>query len=112
MPRVTASVKLDVTTVSPAPGQPVVVTTALSTPAPADRPLRELRGVVERITYQNAENGYAVARLAPERPESEARSPSAPSPARHRSWPSAWPREQVPLPRPRLTLLCPCLDGR
>src|SRR5215212_8107568 len=37
-----------------------------------DRPLRELRGVVERITYQNAENGFTVARLAPERPESEA----------------------------------------
>src|SRR5215210_2836390 len=50
----------------------VVVTTAPSTPASADRPLRELRGVVERITYQNAENGYTVARLAPERPESEA----------------------------------------
>ena len=28
---------------------------------------RELRGVVERITYQNPENGYTVARLAPER---------------------------------------------
>src|SRR6188768_449146 len=41
--------------------------------APAqDRPLRELRGVVERITYQNAENGFTVARLAPERPEAEA----------------------------------------
>src|SRR4051812_34424908 len=51
---------------------PVVVTTALSTPAPAHRPLRELRGVVERITYQNPDNGYTVARLAPERPESEA----------------------------------------
>src|SRR3954467_2829547 len=41
--------------------------------APAqDRPLRELRGVVERITFQNAESGFTVARLAPERPESEA----------------------------------------
>jgi exodeoxyribonuclease V alpha subunit len=30
---------------------------------------RELRGVVERITYQNPENGYTVARLAPERTE-------------------------------------------
>src|SRR5947209_6211438 len=30
-------------------------------------PLRELRGVVERITYQNPDNGYTVARLAPER---------------------------------------------
>jgi exodeoxyribonuclease V alpha subunit len=36
-------------------------------------PLRELRGVVERITYQNAENGYTVARLAAERPPAEAR---------------------------------------
>jgi len=34
-------------------------------------PLRELRGVVERITYQNAENGYTVARLAPERASAE-----------------------------------------
>src|SRR3954462_4069782 len=38
----------------------------------ADRPLRELRGVVERITFQNVENGFTVARLAPERPEGEA----------------------------------------
>src|SRR3954467_9131606 len=38
----------------------------------ADRPLRELRGVVERITYQNAESGFTVARLAPERAEAEA----------------------------------------
>src|SRR6187431_1672787 len=37
-----------------------------------DRPLRELRGVVERITYQNPENGFTIARLAPERPEAEA----------------------------------------
>ncbi len=29
-------------------------------------PLRELRGVVERITYHNPENGYTVARLAAE----------------------------------------------
>ena len=28
---------------------------------------KDLRGVVERITYQNAENGFTVARLAPER---------------------------------------------
>jgi exodeoxyribonuclease V alpha subunit len=36
--------------------------------------VRELRGVVERITYQNPENGYTVARLAPERagPEADA----------------------------------------
>jgi exodeoxyribonuclease V alpha subunit len=41
------------------------------TPPPS--PLRELRGVVERITYQNPENGYTVARLLPERagPEAE-----------------------------------------
>ena len=37
-----------------------------------DRPLRELRGVVERITFQNAESGFTVARLSPERPESDA----------------------------------------
>jgi hypothetical protein len=30
-------------------------------------PRRELRGVVERITYQHPETGYTVARLAPER---------------------------------------------
>ena len=30
-------------------------------------PRRELRGVVERITFQNPENGFTVARLAPER---------------------------------------------
>ena len=33
---------------------------------------RELRGVVERITYQNPENGYTVARLAAERRRDEA----------------------------------------
>src|SRR5687767_10742456 len=37
-----------------------------------DRPLRELRGVVERITFQNPENGYTIARLAPERADAEA----------------------------------------
>src|ERR671925_57044 len=44
------------------------------TSAPAAALLRELRGVVERITYQNPENGYTVARLAPERagPEADA----------------------------------------
>ncbi len=36
-------------------------------------PRKELRGVVERLTYQNPENGYTVARLAPERPQDEAR---------------------------------------
>jgi len=34
-------------------------------------PRKELRGVVERITYQNPENGYTVARLAPERAAAE-----------------------------------------
>ena len=43
---------------------------AAATQAPAP-PLRELRGVVERITYQNPENGYTVARLAPERASAE-----------------------------------------
>ncbi len=47
--------------------------TASATGAPASAPTRELRGVVERLTYQNAENGYTVARLLPERagPEAE-----------------------------------------
>jgi hypothetical protein len=68
--------------------------------AAQDRPLRELRGVVERITYQNAENGFTVARLAAERPEAEAeaarrrsaghghRHPRRPDPRRgdRRSW--------------------------
>ena len=45
-----------------------------TTSAPTAASLRELRGVVERITYQNPENGYTVARLAPERagPEADA----------------------------------------
>src|SRR5689334_19878342 len=34
----------------------------------ADHPLRELRGVVERITFQSTATGFTVARLAPERP--------------------------------------------
>ena len=34
---------------------------------PNSPPLRELRGVVERITYQHPDNGYTVARIAPER---------------------------------------------
>jgi exodeoxyribonuclease V alpha subunit len=41
--------------------------------SPAEPPRKELRGIVERITYQNPENGYTVARLAPERPSAEAR---------------------------------------
>jgi exodeoxyribonuclease V alpha subunit len=40
-------------------------------PSPEATQLRELRGVVERITYQNPENGYTVARLAPERASQE-----------------------------------------
>lgn len=39
--------------------------------SPTSTPLRELRGVVERITYQNPENGYTVARLATERATAE-----------------------------------------
>ena len=39
--------------------------------AETTRPRRDLRGVVERITYQNPENGYTVARLAPERADAE-----------------------------------------
>src|ERR671922_2900991 len=42
------------------------------TSAPTATSTRELRGVVERITFQNPENGYTVARLAPERPGREA----------------------------------------
>jgi exodeoxyribonuclease V alpha subunit len=34
---------------------------------PAEPSRRELRGVVERITYQHPEDGFTVARLAPER---------------------------------------------
>src|SRR5262245_17681207 len=43
--------------------------------SPATRetaPPRELRGVVERVTYANPENAYAVVRLAPERAGAEA----------------------------------------
>ncbi|MDP8925144.1 MAG: ATP-dependent RecD-like DNA helicase [Chloroflexota bacterium] len=47
--------------------------TARRQPAEEASPRRELRGVVERLTYQNPENGYTVARLAPERPEGEVR---------------------------------------
>ncbi len=47
--------------------------TARRQPAEEVPPRKELRGVVERLTYQNPENGYTVARLAPERPEGEAR---------------------------------------
>jgi exodeoxyribonuclease V alpha subunit len=53
--------------------------TKMAHPGPASEqaratPLRELRGVVERITYHNPQNGYTVARLTPERagPEAEA----------------------------------------
>ena len=43
-------------------------------------PRRELRGVVERITYQNPENGYTVARLARSAPSPLRDSPRAPRP--------------------------------
>lgn len=46
---------------------------ATPTSDPAAPPRRELRGVVERITYHNPDNGYTVARLAPERPDADAR---------------------------------------
>ncbi len=46
---------------------------ATSHPQAATPPRRDLRGVVERITYQNADNGYTVARLAPERAGDEAK---------------------------------------
>ena len=54
-------------------------------PTPDDRPLRELRGVVERITFQNAENGFTVARLAPRRPESGAEAARGEDKSRDRS---------------------------
>src|SRR5947209_8402641 len=38
-----------------------------TSPSTPDTPLRELHGVVERITYQNPDNGYTVARLLRER---------------------------------------------
>ncbi|MBV9281620.1 MAG: ATP-dependent RecD-like DNA helicase [Chloroflexi bacterium] len=47
---------------SPTPTPP---STTPDRPA-TDHPLRELQGVVERITYQNPENGYTIARLARE----------------------------------------------
>jgi hypothetical protein len=37
---------------------------AVASPA-QDRPVRELHGVVERITFQHAENGFTIARVAP-----------------------------------------------
>jgi hypothetical protein len=49
----------------------------------ADRPLRELRGVVERIAYLNPENDFTVARLGPERPEAEEE--AAPPPCHERT---------------------------
>jgi exodeoxyribonuclease V alpha subunit len=36
-----------------------------TSPASADTPLQELEGTLERLTYQNEENGYTVARLVP-----------------------------------------------
>src|SRR2546423_1087444 len=52
--------------------RPATVAPASAPAAPESAPLRELRGVVERITYANPENGYAVVRLAPERAGAEA----------------------------------------
>jgi exodeoxyribonuclease V alpha subunit len=43
------------------------VTSGGDTPAP----LREVRGVVERTIFENRDNGYTIARLAPERPDAE-----------------------------------------
>jgi exodeoxyribonuclease V alpha subunit len=53
------------------------MTTRMARPRPAPQqeattPLRELRGVVERIAYHNPQNGYTVARLTPERAGAEA----------------------------------------
>ncbi len=59
---------------------------ASATGAPASAPTRELRGVVERLTYQNAENGYTVARLLPERAGPEVRGGSRRQPTRHYHW--------------------------
>jgi len=42
-----------------------------ATPAAATPARRELRGVVERITYQHPDNGFTVARLAAERRSAE-----------------------------------------
>src|SRR5436309_11120389 len=46
---------------------------ATSNPPPAT--LRELRGVVERVTYQNPTNGYTVARLAEDHVSGAAQGP-------------------------------------
>lgn len=40
----------------------------LATAPSASPDLKTISGVIERITYQNAENGYTVARLMPDRP--------------------------------------------
>jgi exodeoxyribonuclease V alpha subunit len=40
-------------------------------PTKSDQPLREVRGVVERTVFENRENGYTIARLAPERSDEE-----------------------------------------
>src|SRR5262249_37954888 len=45
-------------------------------------PLREVRGVVERITFQNPDNGYTVARLAPDRHHAPEREDDEATPAR------------------------------
>ena len=54
-------------------GPPTAPPHPAAAPAPpTSAPPRELRGVVERVTYANPENGYAVVRLAPERAGAEA----------------------------------------
>ncbi|MDQ3492111.1 MAG: helix-hairpin-helix domain-containing protein, partial [Chloroflexota bacterium] len=53
---------------TPAAQPPSKSGTSRSLPTAEDTQLRrELRGVVERITYHNAESGYTIARLSPER---------------------------------------------
>ena len=37
----------------------------MKSPVSADMPLQDLEGTLERLTYQNEENGYTVARLVP-----------------------------------------------
>src|SRR5262245_15784838 len=62
------------TTPAPAPAATPAGPGASGPPgAPGQPPLRELRGVAERITYSNPETGYAVLRLAPEHRDGEVR---------------------------------------
>src|SRR5262245_60929035 len=41
-------------------------TTTLTTDASTDQAAKVITGVVERLTYQNEENGYTVARFLPD----------------------------------------------